>query len=75
MDGNEMNFTWKDFPLSDRGKLCKVMVDGDGDVDGLLLAAFYTTLSSDPAEYEDFVAKASLKDPAAAAAFKQALKR
>jgi hypothetical protein len=74
MDGNELNFTWKDFPVSERGKLCKAMVDGDGDVDGLLLTAFFLTLSSDPAEYEDFVAKASLKDPAAAAAFKQAMK-
>jgi hypothetical protein len=74
MDGNQLDYAWKDYPLNDRIKLCKAMVDGDGDVNGLLLAAFYATLGSDPAEAEDFLAKASLKDATAANALKAALR-
>ena len=73
IQNNPMDYAWKDVPSSVRLQVIKSALSGDDDVDGLLLAAVYAAVNGDRAISEEFLAKASLKDSAAALALKSSL--
>ncbi len=70
---NPMDYSWKDIPLAARLQVIKGALSGDDDVNGLLLVALYAAVSGDKAVSDEFLAKASLKDSAAALELKSAL--
>jgi hypothetical protein len=73
IQNNPMDYAWKDVPLPVRLQVIKAALGGDDDVDGLLLAAVYAAVNGDRSVSEEFLAKASLKNSAAALALKSSL--
>jgi len=72
-EGNQMPLTWKDVPPQDRAAIARALLKDDADVEGLLLAAVMNYAGQQPDAGEDFLAKAAIKDVAAAAGLRKAL--